>query len=117
MKGQRNTVRITRALLHHRCDAMQSRERNLLLDLSGVHKVIRVNNEVAREARHRAIRRLRVSPAIRTLKIPEILLDHGFKSHILSAYLNEYPDCAALSNRGSGEARRGSRIRKYLLRK
>lgn len=62
------------------------------------------------EARHHAIQRLRVSPAIKTLKIPEILPDHGFKSHILSAYLNENPDCTTLSNRGR-EALRGQRSR------
>jgi len=44
-------------------------------------------------------RRLRASPAIKTLKVPSILLDHGFKSHVLSAYLNENPDCAALPKR------------------
>lgn len=97
---------ITRVLLHHRnVDAMQSRERNLLLDLrSGTESF--ESTMKSHEARHRAIRRLRVSRAIKTLKIPEILSDHGFKSHILSAYLNENPDCTALSNR-AGEARRG----------
>lgn len=38
-------------------------------------------------------RRLCASPAIKTLKVTSILLDHDFKSHIPSAYLNENPDC------------------------
>lgn len=56
-----------------------------------------------------ALRRLRASPAIKTLKVPSILLDHGFKSHIPSAYLNENPDCAALPKRGEARCARGSR--------
>ena len=51
-------------------------------------------------------RRLRASPAIKTLKVPSILLDHGFKSHILSAYLNENPDCAALPKRREARCNR-----------
>ena len=76
------------------------------------------NNELARGVITHDVtaRRLRASPpAIKTLKVPSILLDHDFKSHILSAYLNENPDCAALPKRREARCDRESRELLYQL--
>lgn len=54
-------------------------------------------------------RRSRASPAIKTLRVSSILLNHDFKSHIPSAYLNENPDCVAFPKHEEARCVRGSR--------
>lgn len=102
-------VRVTRALLH--TVAVVMRARGISPSRSAGRRSH--SEQRGRDEAHRAIRRrLRASPAIKTLKIPEILLDHGFKSHISSAYLNENPDCAALPSREAKEERRRREARR-----
>lgn len=83
--------------IENRYDAeRQLCERNLLFDLARMYGS-RSEQWISTGRGAMRRRRLCAPPAIKTLKVTSILLDHDFKSHIPSAYLNENPDCAVLS--------------------